>query len=788
MIEASISAIKGGFRDLFQTSPEVPRGIASIIRPDSGSPFSVGQEAYVISFQNTGLVCTKCKIIRDVLGGSRVGNIAISILIPVDKKLSGEDIKTLLDKLLNEYNQKYIDKDNNLGSVYEDWTFVNTIITPYKDHLKPNDDTMQSGTDEAAFIYYSTDGELQLYFDDLYQDEYSPYKQVFFVKSDLQAKPENPLNALRHNSNANLTGKIDLDNPKYKLLFNEETKGGIKIEVKIKGSQRYNRNKIRKKDTIEIFYSKRYYQILPVQGKWNAIDSEFVIVNDNEQTVTIKEIDSRDLQPIKKFIPITIIDTLSKEPIPNYRIICKNSYNQSQKEVNSNQYIFEGDEIGDMWQISDVVVKGYTSYEYKFKPDDILEIQIPLYKQRIFTIEVIDKKNNKTFSPNDYELKIFDNKKKTHQYYIENQKNKISFVGNEIEKEWCIEVKKQNYEVSGEQKEMICPRNKDTQQPIKIFIEEKHLYTVNDIYKSGNNQQINSCGTCYFSFKENKNCKISNNNKFGPYDNIEGSTDAAIRAGIKPNFGYKMVGIELTPYKKPNMENHCSYMCEVILKPIISRRTLFSILSILAVVIGIILYLNPLSKKEVPSVNQPKSNKNRVVEYTQGIILDIDTLKSYKEHCADDKLAKIQDNEGESITLGGGNHIEDSDTLCSKIDSAIAIRNAIDEGKIDKLKDKTYSSSQESFGNAIIEINKKFKDKIGQTMKADTTIRKMDLNQIADYITNLQKLLQIREEIKGMTKNDKSKLEGKKTEIDNIRFSVDSIKSNIKNEIDAISK
>ena len=68
MIEISVSAIKGGYRELFQTTPTAPRGIASMIRPDSGSPFAVGQEAYAISFQNAGFVCTKCKIIRDVLG------------------------------------------------------------------------------------------------------------------------------------------------------------------------------------------------------------------------------------------------------------------------------------------------------------------------------------------------------------------------------------------------------------------------------------------------------------------------------------------------------------------------------------------------------------------------------------------------------------------------------------------------------------------------------------------------------------------------------------------------
>ena len=124
MIEISFSAIKGGYRELFQTSPNAPRGIASVIRPDSGSPFAVGEEAFAISYMNTGLVCTKCKIIRDVLGGSRVGNIAISILVPVGKKLTGNYIRFLLDELLKGYCDQNIDKDNNLGNVYEDWVLL----------------------------------------------------------------------------------------------------------------------------------------------------------------------------------------------------------------------------------------------------------------------------------------------------------------------------------------------------------------------------------------------------------------------------------------------------------------------------------------------------------------------------------------------------------------------------------------------------------------------------------------------------------------------------------------
>jgi hypothetical protein len=143
--------------------------------------------------------------------------------------------------------------------VKEDWSFVDTLTATYKARLQTisadDVETIQQGTGEAAFVYYSTEEELLKYFNAPYQEEYKQFRQIFFVKSDLESKPENPLNALRHNQSGNLTGQIDLDDRQYKLVFNEDAKGGVRISVNVNGKKCHPKGKIRKKNELEIIYT-----------------------------------------------------------------------------------------------------------------------------------------------------------------------------------------------------------------------------------------------------------------------------------------------------------------------------------------------------------------------------------------------------------------------------------------------------------------------------------------------------------------------------------------------------
>ncbi|MBK8808310.1 MAG: hypothetical protein IPO21_17470 [Bacteroidales bacterium] len=56
-------------------------------RPDSNKVGSIGQQAYSINHNDNSIVFSKYKIIRDVVGDKRTGNVAFSIVIQILKAI-----------------------------------------------------------------------------------------------------------------------------------------------------------------------------------------------------------------------------------------------------------------------------------------------------------------------------------------------------------------------------------------------------------------------------------------------------------------------------------------------------------------------------------------------------------------------------------------------------------------------------------------------------------------------------------------------------------------------------
>ncbi|MCL2182012.1 MAG: hypothetical protein FWB85_00900 [Chitinispirillia bacterium] len=204
-----IHGTNGGYKII---TPEQVPGLFDA-RPDSSKVAAIGKQAYSLHFNGDGVVFSKYRIVRDVIGDLRTGNIAFSVAVPNTEKLAGKDIQALLDEAALEFAGKYI-KDNNLGNVRNDWGFIAGIENRYEPKLKkqPGAGSIPQGAGEAAFAYYTGDEELQKYFDMPRHRMYQRYKQVFFVEKGLKDKPENPLNALKH-SEDDLTGKIIFELP-----------------------------------------------------------------------------------------------------------------------------------------------------------------------------------------------------------------------------------------------------------------------------------------------------------------------------------------------------------------------------------------------------------------------------------------------------------------------------------------------------------------------------------------------------------------------------------------------
>jgi hypothetical protein len=436
MINIGISAIKGGYRELFQTTSDAPFGLASAIRSDSGSPFSVGEEAFVISYTNKGFVFTKCKIIRDGLAGSRVGNIAISVLIPLGTKMTGENIFTLLNKILHTYTFKYIDSDNNLGDVYEDWNFVTEISREYEGCLSissfESTQNLTHGTEKGAFIYYSSDEELQKYLDVPYQEEYIPFSQIFLVESTLQGKPQNPLNALQHDPTKNLTDKIDLDNPKYKIKeFHGNGKQGVTIEIWAGPRRIYNKDSINRKDNLRIRYSKSYFIPINEEGKLTDDNISKYLTIEGDKIVVKNDV---QLEKEPKEILLHANDINGRE-IPEVVFTYQNTSSHTVRKVENNKIRFEGEELKETWSIS--AEKG----NLKTKPIAIIpkdssgNVYLTLAEHKIVKFEI--KYNEGTVLNADIQI---ENKSTTPGQY------EIEFTGEEINKKFNIQIFHKDYE------------------------------------------------------------------------------------------------------------------------------------------------------------------------------------------------------------------------------------------------------------------------------------------------------------------------------------------------------
>ena len=680
-----IHGTKGGYH-IF-TSERIPGLIDA--RPDYNKVATIRQEAYAVNFNSNYVILSKYRIIRDVPGEKRIGNIAFSLVIANNQKLSGTDVKTLLDQLANEYYSRYIPEGENLDNVREDWAFVEVLTKEYESRLKPvpvdDIDVIQPGTEEAAFIYYDTDEELQKYLHEPFQEEYRRYKQIFFVKNELKDQVENPLNALRHNPSSNLTGKIELENPKYKLLFNENAKDGVKIQVLIEGLRYYSTKKIRKNSILEILYTRPYYKGEQIVGKCTEINSRYINVNDSAQTITIKEI---DLLPETRDINFDVTDG-NKYQVHGAKISCVN--HNSKKDVINNQVSFRGEELKYRWTAYGT--KGDALGETEFIPEiQTTNVVLVLEKHKKVIVTANDKSNGDVI--NGITLKV-----STKQQPVGAE---IEFIGDELDKTWKITVFDRYNEYNSYSFDF-KPASSENLVYVKL---EKKQPSKGDFKKASSD-----------------------------------ITNTGNSVGIYP------------PRKVP------------ILK-IIRNTTFLACCGLLMILIFSWLIFKDQNK--IPDVTtntgyqeKPKPHSGNIdeeiINYCKGNELFESKLKYYKE-----------------------THCKVPGPYCSQLAEALVIRNAINLGNIDELKEKDYSPAQQPLHATIGSMNDIDKQKIGLAMKS-APVSTMNLDQVADFITNIQNLLEIERNINSLETEDDC--DEKLSEIDSWKLPKIEIVSNIKNKI-----
>jgi hypothetical protein len=719
-----VQARKDGYNVLYpKPTPIEFFQFAGDIRPDSKDPNLLGKFIYTIAFANGGCIFTKHLIVQDVQRQG-LGNIGFSVFIPNVRKLSGDDVINLLDELLNTYCKNYC-PDYYLENKPEDWAIFEAITNQYKDRLHnlSNDDTenYQQGTGEAAFVYYIDKIELCKFFDVPYQEEYSAYKQVFFVEKNLEGKSENPLNALRHDPNANLTEKIDLENPKYKLIYNQQARGGVKIEVKVNGNFRYNKSKIKRKEDLEIIWSKQFCETKVKSGKWYEIGSDFFEINDIEKTITVKEI---DLLPVTFDFSFEIIDNSS--PLTKAEIYYKIGYSP-ENTISDNKIRLTQEQLQNKFTVY------AKNGNFKSRPREIKEqdanniIKLILLEHKKVKFHVKDENG----LVNNYSIQI------SNKENLSKDDGVVVFIGEEIDKTWQIIVSHIDYETEPFN---YCPA-KD-KNPEYVNLKKKTF--------SGQGQSHNR-KKYYIKIEERKGKRTYKGSSINEYEYKHPQFKCDSKYGYKFE---RWESFENKPYD--NYDNYDGYY-EAIFKELWYRKIpKLALVFLFIATVGSTAFLLIKSDGTDSKTNivSPEIS-NKINSYVEGMELNIDTLKEYKSKYCESPI--VTQNEVKEKSLwqkmwsGGSNDDSNSTNVsseipefCSKIDNAIVIRNAINFGKIDELKAKVFSESQQNFKTTIDSIDDKYKKQIGDTLNAQK-VSLMNLNQVADLIQKTQKDLREKE-------------------------------------------
>ena len=685
-----IYATKDGLRTLYTTNEELAYLIAEERRSGANNDNSLGQSVYTIAFTTNDSVYTKYMIVKDSQRSNALGFIAFSLLINNNKTLKGEEIINLLDELSKNYTDNYI-KNNylNLGEknlIKEEWNFVGDILSKHKEQDKTQkNEELHSGTKDGAIVYYKDEVNLKEYFGKPFQEEYSDYKQVFFVNEDFKENPKNPLNVLS-NSGEELKD-IDLKN-EYYYLNNYDRSRGITIIANGKNrTDGKNNNSIRAKWQVEINYSKDERCFWPIQAKGTLSnpDSEiykYLELNKNNNQINIKYDAFNNPEPKIKTITIEIkdrkgnfiddaeiqIETKPWEKISGHRYECT----------------FSGEDLIKTFHIS--IKKGDYSGKIEIMPENQIENIVLVIQEHI----------NVTFLVKDDKGLVFD-----YNIQIRNQQGDLfstskepKFIGEDIDKSYEITILSNKYE---RKSFPYCPARDENPQHIKLTIKQLIEYP-ND---KGFELVIND----KFGKRSFNNKKILEYAKNKP------------EFGCDPKFGYKFIEWKKQEQSSNDYDGHY----EAVFKKSWYNNKWSWIGSIALLVIVAFTLIFNLSVSDNPQ--SPNVFPQHIQNYVQGDSLILDTLKNYKQEFEMQKPIVQEKSQSIYDWFMGREKQNDSteyngwkDNMKS-IEDAINKRNLINAKKLKELKTLEYSFDQNKFETVIKNIDsskyKEISNKLG---------------------------------------------------------------------------
>lgn len=307
-----------------------------------------GKSIYAIAFSKGGCIFSKYFIGFD-FERKDTGYIGVSIFIPNQKKLSGVDIKSFLDDLLQTYHFNYID-GHTISNRTEEWHLFSSLIDKFKGSLIDCEkvDGFMPGEREAAFFYYNDESLLISVFDSPFQPDYSDFKEVFFV-SEKYKQSGSPLDIFK---NSGIEIKLDFSN---EILFLNipGNSNGLKISADGKPrSGKQTENQIRYKSKIDLTYctDDRCFTPGSISGRLSDSTSDInKYLNRNGKNISVNFESLKELQiPREKRIRF-FFKTYKGDAVSNVNI----SVNDDNRHIDKEYYdhVFCGNELIDKIQI-----------------------------------------------------------------------------------------------------------------------------------------------------------------------------------------------------------------------------------------------------------------------------------------------------------------------------------------------------------------------------------------------------------------------------------------------------
>ena len=627
MIKLFIQGRKDGYRVLYpKPTPSEFFQFAGDLRPDGNNNQLLGKSFFSLAFSQGGYIFTKQLIIQDVQRQG-LGNIGISLFIPAQKKIAGEQMIQLLDELVKTYVLNYC-PDYYLDYVQEDWTILEKIVTKYSSNLQVNVDddqeNLQPGAEDPAYLYYSDKLELARFFDAPAQEEFAQFKQVFFIDKLLENQPYNPLKAIRHNLNGNLTGKIDLNNLSYKVRYNSFSPGGVRLDVQVNGKSLFNKSKIKRNDQLEITWSKPYHETRVKKGTCVEIGSTYLLINEDSRTITIKDIALNER--MFKF-QVKAVDKFSR-PILDAELIAYSQINKRERNLVNNSIILREEELNENYYVFGKKGNLVSEPTALTKIGANEEITLTLLETVKLTIKPLDDRDG-NYVP-DAKITFVDKANAPTGHSAD-------FRGDEVNKNWQITIAHPEYRTKTI---TYCPATDANEKVVQL---EKLPLTEGTSHAQHDRKS-------YRLLIDPKKGKETWN---GKAIDISGREFQLEDTRCDARYGYKFSGWEFMG-NKGACEIH-----QATFEDLWYRKIPKSVLVLFPVLlaVGITFSLKDLWEPK-PGLNSSPNKEN----YLNGNEFKLDSLVSLKKNCVDSKfLSKNKD-------------------FCYKLDEAIAFREGLNQG------------------------------------------------------------------------------------------------------------